>query len=246
MPSHTSRWGIGTRPRSDSLPVTLLDWRSNRLADSAAKTASSAARLGGICADLEGMAVGLRFHAAMIGITTKASNHHTIDGKVCRDAFAPRLNWIRSDVGAARPRAAAEAAATAEAVRPSLIGVDVGTPTVVLAQVRFAMVRPRAVSAAATHLAAQRSASTERLQGWLSSLQLVPREGGDGPTPFASIRRRIADRESAALALSPPAPLPLPLVAVRLTAVPPAPPLAAGPPTTLPRCPKRIGSAAIA
>jgi len=45
MPSHTTRATLGTTQRSDGRPVTLRDWRSNRLADGLAKLAVHTQRL---------------------------------------------------------------------------------------------------------------------------------------------------------------------------------------------------------
>ena len=104
MPSHTSRWDIGARPKSDATEVSLLDWRANRMADAAAKAAASATRIRKICTELGDIACGYRFHAAMTGIAARAANHHVVDGLTCRDAVAPRLHKVRSDVGTSRAR----------------------------------------------------------------------------------------------------------------------------------------------
>jgi len=77
MPAHTSRAAAGKRTRSDGRPLTLRDWRCNRLADALAKAAVASDRLPApLRALLKQAGRASDFAAASLGLVTHAANNY--------------------------------------------------------------------------------------------------------------------------------------------------------------------------
>jgi len=125
MPAHKSRAAVGTAIRSDGVPVSYQDWRTNRLADKLAKLSADRGRaplaLRTLLADAS---QAVEHSAALLGLTTYASNNFAEtawrdDGSACtltrRDAFPPA--FLATGRGA-RPGATGPRTSTAPATHP--------------------------------------------------------------------------------------------------------------------------------
>ena len=113
MPSHTTRHGAEHSIKSNGLPVTLQDWRANRLADGHAKAAAAPYLLARIqLKELRSRDKLTQKILLRIGKVTYAANHHKVerlvDGVtqtvVLRDSNPPRASRAR------KPHAEEEAA----------------------------------------------------------------------------------------------------------------------------------------
>ena len=112
MPAHTARTAAGRRTRSDGRPLTLRDWRSNRLADALAKAAVGTDRLPAPLRTLLKQAGRASdFAAASLGLVTQAANNylHTEWGEDGRPTTATKRDaWLPPYLhrgGGHRPRA---------------------------------------------------------------------------------------------------------------------------------------------
>jgi len=76
VPAHRSRQAVGHALRSDGLPLTLENWRANRLVDYLAKAAAGRYRLPvrtrRLLADA---AAAVHYSAALLGVVTHAANN---------------------------------------------------------------------------------------------------------------------------------------------------------------------------
>ena len=104
MPAHKSLAAARTHVKSDSRPVTIVDWRANRLADVLAKSAAEApARCKAGYRLLQNAEILVKHEAALVGVVTHAANHHevctvSVDGK-------PMTRLLRDSTGQRRYRA---------------------------------------------------------------------------------------------------------------------------------------------
>ena len=80
MPAHGARHTIGSRLRSDGLPVSTMDWRANRLADAAAKAATSSNRASPAQRIRLQRVTDAYEHALVeLAIVTVAANNHVVE-----------------------------------------------------------------------------------------------------------------------------------------------------------------------
>ena len=77
MPAHLGVHAACGRRGSDGRPITVLDWRANRLVDKLASLVSARAPLAKPCSALLRSAKAAVLHAAaQLGAVTHAANHH--------------------------------------------------------------------------------------------------------------------------------------------------------------------------
>lgn len=80
MPAHCSRLAVISRHKSNVQLVTERDWRANRLADALAKRAARRFKIPDeILQGIKAAETAVDYAAAMIGVTTYASNHFKMD-----------------------------------------------------------------------------------------------------------------------------------------------------------------------
>jgi len=76
IPAHRSRQAVGHALRSDGLPLTLENWRANRLVDLLAKAAAERFRVPARTRSLlSDAAAAVHFSAALLGVVTHAANN---------------------------------------------------------------------------------------------------------------------------------------------------------------------------
>ena len=105
-PAHTSWASLGSRLRSDGLPLTAIDWRANGIADAAAKMAARRHRAPAHIRRMYEEAVAAhRYGAAVAGTACWEANHHqttVIDSEgnvkqvVVRDSIGRQAQHVHS------------------------------------------------------------------------------------------------------------------------------------------------------
>jgi hypothetical protein len=202
MPAHLSRAATLRACKSNGEPVTLTEWRANRLADIVARRcALSIAVPRARVKQLQIAADSLRVEATVLGVVTKAANSHRESVCTCSGAMTTivRRDSVKVDVRPAdTPKRPWRTRVPAPPSEPRGVE-DRGTP---------AEVQPRAAAsiraAAATRKRKRELAATENyiLRDLLASRNAGARTAAsgavDGVTRFDALRRRVAARAAGA------------------------------------------------
>jgi hypothetical protein len=206
MPAHRSAGAVGSLLRSDGQPITMVDWRANRLADILAKAAALKYRMPLRALKLlRDAAAAMEYAGALLGTVTYAANHYCDevrhpDGTVSkcrrRDAMTAR-----------RPCAAVPRSAAAPTQTRSGAAEMLGAPVVYHGSLATGRVRSQSHGLwrpAQRRAASHRSSSEQRqfqhdarfLESWRSRLQLAPDTSvpGGAAALMEALRLRVCAR----------------------------------------------------
>lgn len=112
MPSHESIDDVVGLSKSNGRLVTVAEWRANQLADKLAKRGAASSDIRDACeAIIKQAGNALNYHAAQLGIVTKAANMHRVDFTDKHGKLRHKFTRDSSTIDRSRPKAATTAAA---------------------------------------------------------------------------------------------------------------------------------------